>query len=104
MVNRVMISGVICTPVKLRHGEQTSCMSFSIETREGHKSEETKQRNRVLLFGEWANRAHDLKQGDRVYLEGKMQRACKEERGGRKIYWTDLVIDDPWRDKIERMG
>jgi single-strand DNA-binding protein len=99
-VNKVILVGHLGKDAETAFtASQTSVTKFSVATsrrwkdqQSGEWKEDTNWTNVVLWRAE--NLAQYLTKGKQVYIEGRLQTRSYEDKDGKKVYTTEVVVDD----------
>jgi len=92
-VNRVTILGDVDNEPEMKAFDRSTMLRFKVKTMEVWEANgEQKSRcewHSVVLWGKSADLARDVRKGDRVYVEGRIQTRSYEADGGKK-YVTEI--------------
>ena len=85
-INMAAVSGKVKFPPKVFNGERGTCVRFVVDSDDSYsdRSGNTKERTvsvDVVSFGDVAERAATLREGDHVVVQAKLQTAKKEKQG-----------------------
>jgi len=100
-INKAIILGNICQDIEVRWTPNGNAVAnFSIATNEEWKDKNTGQKqektefHKVVMFGKLAEVAGQyLRKGSKVYIEGKLQTRKWQNKEGRDVYTTEVVVD-----------
>jgi len=102
-MNRVLLLGHVGSePEERTTRTGTTMVNFSVATTERWTDDRGEQREstewtRVVAFGGTAERAGEVRQGDRVHVEGKLQTRKYAGRDGVEKQSTSVVASRVWR-------
>ena len=99
-VNRVILVGHLGRDAETAFtASQTAVTKFSVATnrrwkdqQSGEWKEETNWTNCVLWRGE--NVSPYLTKGKQIYVEGRLQSRSYDDKEGKKVYTTEVIVDD----------
>ena len=104
--NSVQLVGNLGRDAEVKnYGEGKTRASFSLATTDvyknskGEKTSEDTQWHNIVLWGELAEQAKDLKKGNQISLEGKLKYRSYDAKGEKKFI-TEINVNE--FQKIER--
>jgi len=100
-INKAIVLGNVCQDIEVRWTPNGNAVAnFSIATNEEWKDKNTGQKqektefHKVVMFGKLAEVAGQyLRKGSKVYIEGKLQTRKWQNKEGRDVYTTEVVVD-----------
>lgn len=99
-LNKVQLLGNVADDIELKSTQSGhSVCNFTIATnrsiKKDDKFEDVASFHRVKAWATVAEfAAKNLKKGDKVYADGRLDYHSYEDRDGKKVYVTDIVLDN----------
>lgn len=90
-VNKVILVGEVSDPVKMREATNGStCANLNVKTKNMFKGKTYDSYHKVVLWGD-VTHLSDVKPGEVVSVEGRMQTRSYMGKQGGKVYVTEVV-------------
>jgi single-strand DNA-binding protein len=99
-INRVTLLGHLGKDAETRFTTSgVACTNFTLATNRRWKDQQTgewkeeTEWHRIVLWRQ-ENLANYLTKGKQVYVEGRLQTRSYDDKDGKKVYTTEVVVDD----------
>lgn len=100
LMNQVILIGTLARTPEIKHvGQEKAVCNFTVITSRERNGQEWKQYAQCTAWNDTAEAMRHLAEGDRVFVEGELQRRSYEDKEGKKVWETKVVV---W--VVEPMG
>jgi len=98
-MNKVMLMGRICKDLEVKIvGNQMSFLSFTIAVNRKFTKQGEEKKTDFISCKAFSKNAENIakwfKKGRLILLEGRLQTGSYDGNDGKKVYTTDMMIDD----------